>query len=261
MLYRSIGEKRVCITQPHHAWIAGQLARSWGNDRFGSIEPYEAVCLGAEQHDIGWVTWENAPTLNPETGYPRAFTEVPPEVHTRLWANAKHLAMPMGRYATLLVSLHGTGLYERFTHWKRSPDSTRVVEAFLQEEREFQRQFIDRLKEDPAYSPHVTPEAIARNRQLVATVDALSLAICIGVTSEKTIDRVPTATGETRLTLRAIDGDPNSLSIDPWCFRDEGVNVAIEGRILQEKADNESEMRQKLDNAPWINLAVALRPA
>jgi hypothetical protein len=136
MLYRAIGENRICITQPTHAWVSGQMAQVWGNEMFGSVTPYEAVCLGAEQHDIGWLPWESAPTLNPDTGYPHSFLEVAPQVHTKLWAGAKHLVMPMGRYAALLVSLHGTGLYERFTHWKKSPESTRVVEAFLQQEKD-----------------------------------------------------------------------------------------------------------------------------
>lgn len=111
----------------------------------------------------------------------RTFNEVAPEVHTQLWAAAKQLAMPMGRYVALLVSLHGTGLYERFTHWQRSPDSRRVVESFLQREKEFQRQLIQRLEQDQAYAPYVTPKAIARNQHLVATLDALSLTICMGI--------------------------------------------------------------------------------
>ncbi len=68
MLHRKHFGERICITQPTHAWVAGQLARAWGNDRFGSFAPWEEVCLGAEQHDIGWHRWEGSPTLNPTTG-------------------------------------------------------------------------------------------------------------------------------------------------------------------------------------------------
>jgi len=123
MLYRTIGENRICITQPTHAWVSGQMAQVWGNEMFGLVAPYEAVCLGAQQHDIGWLPWESAPTLNTDTGYPHSFMEVAPEVHTKLWAGAKQLAMPMGRYAALLVSLHGRGYMSALptgkTHRKR----------------------------------------------------------------------------------------------------------------------------------------------
>lgn len=260
MLYRRLDQHRICITQPTHAWVSGQLAQAWGNQRFGAIAPCEAVCLGVEQHDIGWLPWEAAPTLNPNTGYPHSFTEVSPQVHTQLWAGAKHLAMPMGRYVALLVSLHGTGLYERFTGWKNSPESTRIVEAFLKQEKEFQQQLINRLEQDPVYAPYVTPESISRNRRLVATLDALSLVLCMGVTEPRQFEQVPTATAETTLTLRPIADDPTQLSLEPWCFQTDQVTVLFEGRILEEKATDEQTMRSHLDQAPWITITTTLQP-
>ncbi len=260
MLYRRIGENRICITQPTHAWVSGQLAQVWGNEQFGAIAPYQAVCLGVEQHDIGWLPWEAAPTLNPDTGYPHSFMEVAPEVHTKLWAGAKHLAMPMGRYVALLVSLHGTGLYERFTHWKQSPESTQIVAAFLKQEQEFQQQLIHSLAQDPAYAPYVIPEAIARNQHLVATLDALSLAICMGVTQQRQLEQVPTATGTITLTLTAIAEQPTRLTVEPWCFQSNAVTVVFEGRILKEKATDEHTMRDLLVDAPWVTLTTTLQP-
>ncbi|MBD2256075.1 DUF3891 family protein [Pseudanabaena sp. FACHB-2040] len=260
MLYRTLGENRICITQPTHAWVSGQLAQAWGNELFGKIAPRQEVCLGAEQHDVGWVSWEMAPTLNPDTGYPHSFNEVAPEVHTQLWARAKNLALPMGQYAALLVSLHGTGLYERFTHWKQSPQSTRVVEAFLEQEKEFQQQLIRRLEQNPAYASYVTPKAITRNQRLVATLDALSLTICMGLTQQRQFEQVPTATGETTLTLMPIDHDLTRISVEPWCFQPREVTVVFEGRILEEKFTDELTMRDRLGQAPWVTLTATLYP-
>lgn len=260
MLYRTIDQNRICITQPTHAWVSGQLAQVWGNEMFGSVTPYEAVCLGAEQHDIGWIPWEAAPTLNPKTGYPSSFLEIPPAVHTQLWAGAKHLAMPMGRYVALLVSLHGTGLYERFTHWKNSPESTRIVEAFLSQEKAFQRQLIERLEQDPAYAPHVTPAAIQRNQHLVATLDAFSLAICMGITEPRQFEQVPTAAGETTVTLIPIANHSIQFAVAPWCFQTDKVEVVFEGRMLKEPAADEQTMRDQLSHAPWVTIQATLRP-
>lgn len=260
MLYRTLGGTRICITQPTHAWVSGQLAQVWGNEMFGSVAPFEAVCLGVEQHDIGWIPWEAAPTLNPETGYPHSFAEVAPDVHTQLWAGAKHLALPMGRYVALLVSLHGTGLYQRFTHWQQSPESTRLVEAFLDQEKAFQQQLINGLEQDPAYASYVTPEVLTRNQQLVAMLDALSLAICMGTTEQQQLESAPTAMGEATLTLRPIDQDPTQLSIEPWCFQTDEVSVLFEGRMLQEKSQDEPMLRDRLAKAPWVTLRTTLRP-
>ncbi len=48
----------LAIGQASHAWISGQMARAWGNEQFGPLEPYEEVCLAAEQHDVGMAAWD-----------------------------------------------------------------------------------------------------------------------------------------------------------------------------------------------------------
>ena len=96
MLYREVKQGKIAITQPMHAWLAGQLARAWGNERFGDVEPFEEVCLGAEQHDVGHTAWEQAPTLNPQTGLPYSFLEMPRQLHVQLWSQAAQTRPPTG---------------------------------------------------------------------------------------------------------------------------------------------------------------------
>src|SRR5438270_10006634 len=99
------------IGQASHAWVSGQLARAWGSTRFGALEPCEEVCLAAEQHDIGMAEWDLAPTLNPVTGLPHSFTEMPLDVHMSLWRAAPRRLLRQSRYAALLTSMHGVRLY------------------------------------------------------------------------------------------------------------------------------------------------------
>jgi hypothetical protein len=113
MLYRTIGENRICITQPTHAWVSGQMAQVWGNEMFGSVAP---------------------------------------------------------------------------------------------------------------------------------------------------VEQVPSATGETTLTLMPINDDPTQLWVDPWCFQPDQVTVVFEGRILTQKANDEQTMHEQLANAPWVTLTATLRP-
>lgn len=259
MLHRHESRGLVVITQPTHSWVAGCIARAWGNEQFGSFTPQDEVCLGAEQHDIGWVLWENAPTLNLKTGYPHNFMELPSAIHTRIWSGAKHLAMPFGRYATLLVSLHGTGLFERFRSWQQSPDTAQLVKAHLEQEYAFQNQLIANLQADLYYAADVTPEQIKRNRILVATWDLLSLALCMGLSAEKQFERVPTAAGETTLTLTPIN--QNFVKVSPWAFKCDRVTLVYEGRIITEKFTDETTMRNALTNAEWITFTNILVPA
>jgi len=114
----------LCIGQASHAWISGQMARAWA-------EPLpEEVCLAAEQHDVGMAEWDLEPTLNPETGLPHAFTEMPFEVHRDLWLAAPRTLVSQSAYAAALVSLHGSRLYEMR---QRTP----AVEGFLARQADF----------------------------------------------------------------------------------------------------------------------------
>lgn len=261
MLHRKHSGELICITQPTHAWVAGQLARAWGNDRFGSFAPWEEVCLGAEQHDIGWHRWEGAPTLNPTTGYPHSFTELPTAVSVDIWTRVKEVVTPCGRYSTLLISLHGTGLFQRYTSWQRSTSATQLVEQYLSQEEVFQLDLVNVLESDPYYESYITPTAIARNRQLVATWDTLSLMLCMGIHEPQQIEQVPTATGETNLVLAPIDDNPTRIAVAPWAFRSEEVTLVFEGRILRQPFVSEEAMREALRTADWVTIATTLTPA
>src|SRR3954471_23069342 len=113
VLLRRDGDDVIAIGQPAHAWVSGQLARAWGNARFGAVEPWEEVCLAAEQHDVGMAAWEQRPTLNLQTGLPRSFMELELDEHLRIWWSAAPIVAQQSRYAALLVSMHGSSLYER----------------------------------------------------------------------------------------------------------------------------------------------------
>jgi len=70
-------DRTITISQTSHSWISGQLARAWSNESFAGFKPFEPICYAAEQHDIGFLSWENQPTLNLETGLPFTFEQLP----------------------------------------------------------------------------------------------------------------------------------------------------------------------------------------
>lgn len=260
MLHRQDPAGLIVITQLAHACVAGCLARGWGNEHFGAFAPREEVCLGAEQHDIGWLLWENQPTLNLKSGYPHNFMQIPTQVHVGIWSSVKQLALPFGRYVALLISLHGTGLYERFRSWQNSPASSELVQPFLKQEYAFQEKLTNNLLNDPHYAAYATPEVIERNRSLVALWDSLSLAVCMGLRSEQQFDRVPTASGETTLTLIPLDDDLTQIKVTPWPFQQSEVKLIYEGRILRERFTDETAMRNALVSADWVTITTILSP-
>lgn len=137
MLLRKDGPDVIAIPQPSHAWLSGQLARAWGNDRFAAPVPNDAVCLTAELHDIGWLAWEEAPELEAGTGLPMPFSKVPPQTHIGLWREGVCRARAFGRYPALLVSLHADTIYARhFDAAKVSSEDAEAVRIFLDDQHE-----------------------------------------------------------------------------------------------------------------------------
>ena len=261
MLFREDPDGVIAIAQPSHAWLSGQMVRAWGNDVFARPAPYEEVCLGAEQHDIGWLDWEAAPTLNARTGRPHEFREVGTAVHTQLWTRGVRLALAFGRYPALLVSLHAITIYESFFDFaKAAPEDADTARRFLAEQRAFQAETLRALAADPRYRAATAPEAVTRNRLLVGVADRMSLEICWGVTDEVRIPNVPTTDSsrtELRIRPRNHAGD---LSLDPWPFAETRVDLVCEGRRLRGRFSDEADMRRALEAAESIMIETVLRP-
>ena len=261
MLHRPDGEAVIVIGQPAHAWVSGQLARAWGNDRFGQFEPWEEVCLAAEQHDVGMAAWDARPTLNAATGLPYSFYEIPRSQHIGLWSGAASLVLPQSRYAALLVSLHGTGLYEAYDPATGSADDHRAVQDYLARARSFQDELLRSLRADSRYCTYAAPEVVARNRRLVARFDGISLALCHALDFQHVHEGVPTADGESTITATPVDGEPGTYVLDPWPFRSQTVDLVYEGRRLDGRFTDEKQMRAALARAPWVTLTTLLRHA
>lgn len=250
MLLRRDGDDVIAIGQPAHAWLSGQLARAWGNERFGAVEPWEEVCLAAEQHDLGMAAWERRPTLNPDTGLPRSFMELPLDDHLEIWRSAAPLVRAQSRYAALLVSMHGTALYERRDLERLSPADADRVRAFLDGQRQLQEALVAGLRADPRSAAAAAQAAVRRNQRLVWTWDSLSLGLLLGW-APFTLSAVPAAEGEADIQVSAA-------GLEPWPFRAPTVALRCEGRRLSGRFEDEAAMRTALEAAPWETIEVAL---
>ena len=215
MLLRPDGDATICIGQPAHAFLSGQLAARW------EPPPPEEVILAATQHDAGMADWDAAPELNTETGLPQSFMEMDLSTHLRLWSHAPHRVLPQSRYAALLVSMHGTALYELR---KRKDDA---IVRYLDEQRALQARLSEGLD----------IEAVRRHQQLLWAWDFLSLGLCLGWEGRSV----------NGLTLEAN-------TIEPWPFTSDSVHLHTEGRRLQGRFAEEAEMRAALAVAPWVTL-------
>ena len=252
MLLRRDGDDVIAIGQPAHAWLSGQLARAWGNERFGAVVPWEEVCLAAEQHDVGMAEWERRPSFNPETGLPRSFMELELDEHLDIWWRAAPLVVPQSRYAALLVSLHGTALYERRNLERLSEADAERVQAFLAGQRELRQRLLAGLRADPQTAAAAADDIVRRNQRLVWTWDSLSLGLLLDWAPFE-LTAVPTAEGEVEVEVR-------DATLHPWPFAAPELSVRCEGRRLTGRFEDEAAMRGALAAAPWVTIDLELRP-
>lgn len=215
MLVRGDG---LCIGQTSHAWLSEQLARAWAQP----FARHEDVCLAAGQHDVGWVEWDLAPTLDASTGLPRAFTAMDRRDHVAIWETAASRVLMQNAYAALLVSLHGTGLYEPAAP---ATEHAELIEQFLTGQHALQERLIAELGVDA--------DELRTARELIAVWDVLSLALCLGW------EPIP--------------------HLDPWPFRDAVVELRCEGRRLTERYDSEESMRAAFAGAAIEPVTFTLR--
>jgi hypothetical protein len=241
----------LAIGQASHAWLSGQLARAWGNEEFGAVEPWEEVCLATDQHDVGMAAWDLEPSFNEETGLPHSFMEMPLEVHTRLWLEGPRRLVSQSAYAALLVSMHGWRLYRRRDLDRSPAGEADRIRAFLADQEEFQEQMIALLGAHRA----MAPEARERNSLLIWTWDYLSLALCLDW-PPATARGAPLREGSVDLELEPTGR--GSFTLVPWPFQTETVLVRCEGRRLPERFRNESEMRRGLSAASVEALELTL---
>ena len=216
----------ICIGQASHAWITGQLARAWRD-----VEPYEDVCLAAEQHDVGWTEYDLAPELNPDTGLPRSFMEIDFATRMRIWEPAPHRVESQSLYAALLVSLHGSTLHRQMAE---AADYV-VGQTALQE------RWIAALGADR--------EQVDANRRRILVWDALSLALCLRWDPFESegleLDRV----------------EDERFTLVPWPFARDELVVTCEGRRLEGRFDDERALHDALGRAPLVRLEFSLAPA
>ncbi len=245
MLVRLDDDGALAIGQLSHAWLSGQLARAWGNERFGAVEPHEEVALGAEQHDVGWALFDLEPPFNPETGLPRSFLEVTVEDHLRIWRGAPDRLVSQSLHAALVVSLHGRSLSE--LRARNESGQAEALRAHIAEERARQRRLRATLG--------LSEGEVERTRRQMWTWDGLSLALCNAWRPFMLRD-VPTADGLIDVELR--DREDGVSTLDPWPFADARADVRCEARRLETRYADGAGMRAALEQAKPVTLTFAL---
>jgi hypothetical protein len=248
----------LAVGQASHAWLCGQMARAWGSERFGAVEPLDEVALGAEQHDVGMARWDLHPVRDAESGLPASFMEMGAAANAQLWSRGPQRLITQSRYAALLAIRHGRRLYASFDLDGASAGDAEAVAAFRRHAAELETSLLAALRDDPVMAPHAHPAPLARNSQLVWIWDTISLALLLDW-APITLRAVPAAAGQTSdLTMEPIS--PRVASLDPWPFADREVRLHCEGRRLTDGFPDDAGLARGLAEAPWETLQFTVVP-
>ena len=259
MLLRRTDTGWLAITQPAHARLSAQIAAAWTAEWAAPVAPRDEVVAGTLLHDVGWLDWEASPTLNVETGLPHTFLQLPIAVHIGMWRTAADRALTFGRYPALLTSMHGTRLYGSRDLTTLPRSDAALIRAFLAEETARQEMLIASLLGDPSTLASVDAQQLAVNSQYVALWDAMSLAICGGITESRSFHQVPSSGGPASMRIIPTQG-VDRLTLEPWPFGDSTVSLSFDARRIDSTFNNEDAMRNAMNAAAWVQVSVELIP-
>ena len=256
-------ESAIAISQVAHSWMSGQMAREWGNAESGTFQPREPLCYAAEQHDIGFLSWEKRPRWNPETGFPFTFEDLPIGEHVEIWKRSIDQLRAVSAYAALMASFHFSGLCERHSRKGAEPDS-RTAEAFLQDQRFHREELLASIAENWSSSPGHTEAAVSQNRKLIAAWDLLSLQLSRNPSKAFVIEDVPWRGEDEGCTLSI---SPSAFSsrvfyVDPWPFSSSLLRLCCEGYLFQHPFRSQEELDRTLTarNVTRLPVEYLLRP-
>jgi hypothetical protein len=144
--------------------VSGELTRYW-HEQF-STDVVDAI----SHHDDGWSEWEAEPKLNPSTGVPYSFLEMPLTEALPIWDRSIAAARQFGPLAGYVVAGH-------FYHLRSDSDHASVgpAVAWLTAKRKVRTSWIDEwLRADKLH----TLDYSKRAQQMLLVADLFSLWLC-----------------------------------------------------------------------------------
>ena len=243
------------IGQTDHSRFVGQLAAHWGNADFESPKPYDSVVRAATFHDFGWLRYETSPLINPESGEPYPFLQVPmtpPQLGAYQWS--LDWMADIDPYSGLIINMHRTGLWKsryglikhpagRYNLNRLSPE----VQALIDHNEAWQER--QRATTDA--------KGVWTNYRLMQVWDLLGLYFCCQEPYPDHVEPVPTTYAGAddegvRMTLKPAG--PWKVAFDPYPFDVRPCRVQLAYRTVPRERYEDAESFRKA----WFRADVAL---
>lgn len=160
---RQMGGLRL-VTQPDHAHFAAELLSLWREPDLVEHPRRRLLLQAIREHDNGWREADAAPRVDPATGAPYGFLDLPSEHRLEIWHRGIHRFVEEAPYIALMIAEHARALLG------------------AREGDEPQRQLLEALEElrpDLLARAALTDQEAAADYRWLELADTLSLAVCV----------------------------------------------------------------------------------
>jgi hypothetical protein len=264
MIRREDGADWLLIPQIEHAHVAAEIAAAWGR----ALSP--DVVAAVRHHDDGWREWDASPRIDPETGIPRSFLEMPMSVATEIWSRSIELcgqerkpqsevdqtSSPLGGLA---VSGHFCWLAEQACESRDDPEELAAIERFLEAQARQQTAWREALQRQENASTADVDLQVELGFRTVQFFDRLSLWLCCAVQSKPYEAEFPGG-GIFKFAPLA----PETVSVEPDPFL-QGAGPAtvtvVAKRIAARSYADDDDLLNALHDSPAERLTWTLLPA
>jgi hypothetical protein len=150
------------ITQPDHAHFAAELLSLFRLPELLEHPRRDELLRAVREHDNGWREADAAPRVDPASGVPYSFLDLPRRHRLEIWRRGCRRHIEQRPYVALLIIRHALALH--------SGAGDRGDASFLDELLEQQEELLERCG--------LTREALAEDYRWLELADAGSLAVC-----------------------------------------------------------------------------------
>ena len=159
------GDRLRLVTQPDHAAFAADLLSLFRLPEL-ALHPRRAALLRAVRlHDNGWRELDAAPPVDPASGLPHTFLDLPRPLRLEVWERGTMRYLQSDPYTALLVTQHALTLFAD----QAQTEGWRELLVRLAERR---AELLTRCGLDP--------EGLAADYRWLDLADRLSLVVCNG---------------------------------------------------------------------------------
>jgi Protein of unknown function (DUF3891) len=234
MLVRDAGDSWQIVLQTDHGRLAGDFSRAWADP----LDRKESMELVADRHDDGWFVWEQAPNLDRE-GRPCGYLDVRVESHVAFFRAAIEAVKEQDRFAGLVLSMHGAGIYRNryglqdSLRMSLAPDAEQLVDWFVSGEERSQAALMAELGVSDEERWHAYKQLQAWDQfSLYASLNDLESPDPASL-QYVSIPAVPLNGSEVTLTLTPL-GDGRT-SVDPYPFGSAPARFTVPRRLVPKR--------------------------